>query len=151
LLLCDHIESGGTLKDARSRKVMLLGTPAEPVDSFTADMDSILQVPGQAAAANAGGMPEDTQLEYEHRMAWVRQASDGAAGGNENSKLLVENVRKWADLQNQLVTVDLAHRWRIDAVTHRYQQHMEKVRLLSRAILPQIARGCRQKWPLIQA
>lgn len=85
-----------------------------------------MKLPTAIAAANAGGLTEEARADYEHRMAWVQQAS-AATGGNEANHALVETVRNWSDLQRQLLTSDLAHKWRIDAVTHRYQQHMEKV------------------------
>ena len=40
----------------------------------------------------------------------------------------MEAVRAWTDVKKQIVLAEMAHRWRVDAVTQRYQQHMEKVR-----------------------
>lgn len=85
-----------------------------------------MKLPTAIAAANAGGLTEEARADYEHRMAWVQQAT-ASTGGNEANQALVETVRNWSDLQRQLFTSDLALKWRIDAVTHRYQQHMEKV------------------------
>lgn len=89
-----------------------------------------MRIPTTMAAANGGGLPEEAVSEYDHRMAWVQQANGqvGAQGNSEANLALIENVRGWSELQKQLVTADLAHKWRIDAVTARYQAHMEKVR-----------------------
>lgn len=95
-------------------------------DDFVAEVENIMKLPTAIAAANAGGLTEEARADYEHRMAWVQQAAASTAGSEAN-QALVETVRNWSDLQRQLFTSDLAHKWRIDAVTHRYQQHMEKV------------------------
>ena len=66
-------------------------------------------------------------------MAWVQQATGqvGSQGNSEANLALIENVRGWTELQKQLVTAELAHKWRIDAVTQKYQAHMEKVHSLA--------------------
>ena len=106
------------------------GVAGSSPDAFIAEVENIMRIPTNMAAANGGGLPEETVSEYDHRMAWVQQANGqvGAQGNSEANLALIENVRGWSELQKQLATADLAHKWRIDAVTARYQAHMEKVR-----------------------
>jgi hypothetical protein len=90
-------------------------------------MDSIAHVASVVAAVNAGPMSEEAYSDYNHRMAWVTAVTNSKAGQGGETKQLVEVVRAWTEVKKQIVLADMAHRWRVDAVTQRYQQHMEKV------------------------
>jgi hypothetical protein len=90
-------------------------------------MEGIAAVSSQAAATNAGPMPEEAVAEFNYRMAWVTAVSQQPAGQTPDAKPLVDTVRNWAEVKRQMIIADMAQRWRVDAVTQRYQQHMEKV------------------------
>jgi hypothetical protein len=93
-------------------------------------MEGIASVSSAAAAKNAGPMPEEAMADYNYRMAWVGAMAQLPAGQTPDAKPLVDTVRDWAEVKWQMIVADMAQRWRVDAVTQRYQQHMEKVRIV---------------------
>lgn len=91
-------------------------------------MEKIAHVASVVAAVRAGPMSDEDFNDYNHRMAWVN-AVNGSNPSKETQQL-VDAVHNWANVKKQIVHAGMAHRWRVDAVTQRYQQHMEKVLLL---------------------
>lgn len=89
-------------------------------------MEKIAHVASVVAAVRAGPMSDEAFNEYNHRMAWVNAVS--SSNPSQDTQQLVEAVCGWANVKKQIVHAEMAHRWRVDAVTQRYQQHMEKVR-----------------------
>ena len=100
-------------------------TPAAG-DAFELEMDRIASVASCVAAVNAGPMPEEASSAYHHRQAWVNAVRNTQMG--RETRELSTAVESWADVKRQLVQSEMAHRWRVDCVTQRYQQHMEKAR-----------------------
>lgn len=45
-----------------------------------------------------------------------------------DARALAEAVQHQAHLKRHLSSLDMAHKWKIDAVQHKYQEHMESVR-----------------------
>jgi hypothetical protein len=122
-LLLHTAASAGELADS----ARVLAAPAAPADSFEVEMEKIAKVASVVAAVNAGPMSEEAFGEYNHRMAWVNAVAGSVAAATPETKALVEAVRSWTEMKKQVVHAEMAHRWRVDAVTQRYQQHMEKV------------------------
>lgn len=99
-----------------------------PADAFEAEMESIARVASDVAAVNAGPLAEDAVQDFNYRMAWVNSMAATPAGQAADGRALVDAVREWAVVKRGMVMADMAQRWRVDAVTQRYQQHMEKAR-----------------------
>jgi hypothetical protein len=89
-------------------------------------MEKIAHVASAVAAMRAGPMSDEAFADYNHRMSWVNLVSTSNPG--KETSQLAEAVRSWANAKKQIVHAEMAHRWRVDAVTQRYQQHMEKAR-----------------------
>ena len=91
-------------------------------------MEAIARVASDVAAVNAGPLAEDAVADFNYRMAWVSSVAATPAGQAPDARALVDAVREWAVVKRGMVMADMAQRWRVDAVTQRYQQHMEKAR-----------------------
>ena len=95
-------------------------------------------------------MSDEAYKDFNHRMAWVSAVSTSNVGHGAETKQLVEVVRTWAEVKKQVVLAEMAHRWRVDAVTHRYQQHMEKVRCAAPHLALLKAHSSSRSWSCCQ-
>ena len=100
---------------------------------FASELEAIVDMDTFAAADKAGPLPADVISDYEASMQWSRRMENLPASKTSDVKVFVEKVQHSAHLKRHLATLDLAHKWKIDAVQCKYQEHMESVRFTSPA------------------